>query len=196
MQFRPEGRDQLRRTQTRGPRRQLGADQGAGPGAGTTDLRQRPRTRSGGSPDGCRPWWSCPCVAGSSAARRPRGARRPGGRSPPGPRRPGGGGAHLDLPFDRGHGLLQRGRPVGERLHRDDLDPLGQRAGQGGSGADSSGIGVASSTSRYSASDSCPTESASPKLTFGRGENPWVNESGRPRCGTPARTRGPRRGAR
>ncbi len=38
--------------------------------------------------------------------------------------------------------------------------------------------GSVSSTSRYSASLSCPTDSASPKLTLGRGENPSVNASG------------------
>ena len=47
------------------------------------------------------------------------------------------------------------------------------------SGRPSRSIGSLSSTSRYSASDSWPTENASPKLTFGRGENPRVNESGR-----------------
>ena len=38
----------------------------------------------------------------------------------------------------------------------------------------SSGVPAASSRSRYSASDSWPVERASPKLTLGRGENPWV----------------------
>src|SRR5262245_61627442 len=42
----------------------------------------------------------------------------------------------------------------------------------------SSGTSSASCTSRYSASLSCPTERASPKLTFGRGANPCVNTSG------------------
>src|SRR5918995_467008 len=37
---------------------------------------------------------------------------------------------------------------------------------------------AAPSSSRYSASLSCPTDRASPKLTFGRGAKPWVKASG------------------
>ena len=51
-------------------------------------------------------------------------------------------------------------------------------AGVSRSGSDSVSTGSVSSTSRYSASLSCPTESASPKLTFGRGEKPSVNARG------------------
>src|SRR6266540_2810238 len=43
---------------------------------------------------------------------------------------------------------------------------------------ESSGAGSASCTSRYSASLSCPTDRASPKLTLGRGANPCVKASG------------------
>jgi len=45
-------------------------------------------------------------------------------------------------------------------------------------GSESVSTGSVSSTSRYSASLSWPTDSASPKLTLGRGENPSVNASG------------------
>ena len=54
---------------------------------------------------------------------------------------------------------------------------LGQRRGEAlgeGGGVD----GSVSSTSRYSASLSWPTDRASPKLTLGRGEKPSVNASG------------------
>ena len=42
----------------------------------------------------------------------------------------------------------------------------------------STSTGCARSRSRYSAMLSCPVPSANPKLTFGRGEKPWVNASG------------------
>ena len=70
------------------------------------------------------------------------------------------GGGSFDEPHRAGggHALGQRGR-----------EALGQGVGVDGS---------VSSTSRYSASLSWPTDSASPKLTFGRGEKPSVNASG------------------
>src|SRR4051794_13150820 len=44
--------------------------------------------------------------------------------------------------------------------------------------SESSGTSSTSCTSRYSASLSCPTDRASPKLTLGRGAKPCVNASG------------------
>ena len=75
-----------------------------------------------------------------------------------------------DAELDLGDRFLQGARSIRRTAPVADI-PSGN-AGVSRSGSDSVSTASVSSTSRYSASLSCPTESASPKLTFGRGENP------------------------
>ena len=73
--------------------------------------------------------------------------------------------------------LLQRRRPVGEGGHAGHHDALRQRVGEhrrAGRGRPVRGARRRGTRRRTRS----PTESASPKLTRGRGENPWVNASG------------------
>ena len=102
---------------------------------------------------------------------------------------------YLDAVPDRRHRLLQRRRCVAAATVAPVTSIPSGSASDSVPASQSRSIGSASSTSRYSASLSCPTDSARPKLTFGRGEKPWVKASGSAAPGTPARTRGRRRGA-
>ena len=78
-----------------------------------------------------------------------------------------------------GDRLLQRRRvPRRSAAAAMHVDAVGQRRGRAAAAASSSTVDRRRrrrrSTSRYSASDSCPVDRASPKLTLGRGEKPSV----------------------
>ena len=79
--------------------------------------------------------------------------------------------------LDGGDRLLQRGCAVDSAAAPVTSIPSGSAAVSGRRARRGRPARV-SSTSRYSASLSCPTESARPKLTFGRGEKPSVNARG------------------
>ena len=74
--------------------------------------------------------------------------------------------------IDRGHRFLQRRRPLDERDRAGDGHAFGQRLGEQRRQRRRGRPRRTNTRSRYSASLSCPVESASPKLTFGSGREP------------------------